>query len=103
MINKQWDVVLKDEFKKPYFKDLGLFVKHEYATKTCYPPYSDIWNAFRYTDYDEVKVVIIGQDPYHEKGEAHGLAFSVASDTKRRPSLDNIFNELKNDLGIERN
>ena len=63
MINKKWDIVLKDEMRKPYFKELGIFVKNEYGHKTVYPQYKNIFNAFRYTDYDEVKVVILGQDP----------------------------------------
>ena len=100
MINKKWDIVLKDEFNKEYFKKLGIFVKNEYKTKICYPQYKDIFNALRYTDYDEVKVVILGQDPYHGVNEAHGLSFSVRDDVKRPPSLNNIFKELENDLGI---
>ena len=102
MINKNWDIVLKDEFKKDYFKKLGIFVKNEYKTKICYPQYKDIFNALRYTDYDEVKVVILGQDPYHGENEAHGLSFSVRDDVKRPPSLNNIFKELESDLGIRK-
>ena len=102
MINKKWDVILKDEMKKDYFRKLGTFVKHEYATKRCFPEYKNIFNALRYTDYDEVKVVILGQDPYHGVGEAHGLSFSVQNGCKRPPSLDNIFKELESDLGIHR-
>lgn len=102
MINKKWDVILKDEMKKDYFRKLGTFVKHEYATKRCFPEYKNIFNALRYTDYDEVKVVILGQDPYHGVGEAHGLSFSVQEGCKRPPSLDNIFKELESDLGIHR-
>lgn len=102
MINKKWDVILKDEMKKDYFRKLGTFVKHEYATKRCFPEYKNIFNALRYTDYDEVKVVILGQDPYHGVGEAHGLSFSVQDGCKRPPSLDNIFKELESDLGIHR-
>lgn len=102
MINKNWDVILKDEFSKEYFKKLGTFVKKEYQTKTCFPPYKDIFNALRYTDYDEVKVVILGQDPYHGTGEAHGLSFSVHDEIKRPPSLNNIFKELQDDLGVNR-
>lgn len=88
--------------KKPYFKELGIFVKNEYGHKTVYPQYKNIFNAFRYTDYDEVKVVILGQDPYHGEGEAHGLSFSVEPGVRRPPSLDNIFKEIKNDLGVTR-
>ena len=102
MINKKWDIVLKEELQKPYFKKLGIFVKNEYGKKTVYPEYKNIFNALRLTDYDEVKVVILGQDPYHGPKEAHGLSFSVQKGVKRPPSLDNIFKELKSDLGIER-
>ena len=102
MINIGWDKVLKDEMKKEYFCKLGTFIKNEYKTKTCYPDYANIFNALRYTDYDDVKVVILGQDPYHGVGEAHGLSFSVLSGVKRPPSLNNIFRELYDDLGIRR-
>lgn len=102
MINKKWDVVLNDEFKKDYFKNLGIFVKNEYKNKIVFPPYENIFDALRFTDYDEVKVVILGQDPYHGLGEAHGLSFSVREGIKMPPSLLNIFKELYNDLGIKR-
>lgn len=102
MINKKWDVVLKPEFESDYFKKLGIFVKKEYSKKRVYPKYSDIFNALRFTDYDDVKVVILGQDPYHGFNEAHGLSFSVLEGVKRPPSLDNIFKELYDDLGIKR-
>lgn len=102
MINKKWDEILKDEFKKPYFKELGVFIKNEYNHKIIYPEYQNIFNALRYTDYDEVKVVILGQDPYHGEREAHGLSFSVEAEVRRPPSLENIFKELYNDLGIRR-
>lgn len=102
MINKGWDEVLKDEFKKDNFRKLGIFVKSEYKNKICFPQYKDIFNALRYTDYDEVKVVILGQDPYHGDGEAHGLSFSVHDNIKRPPSLANIFKELESDLGIKK-
>ena len=102
MINKKWDEVLADEFKKEYFKTLGLFVKNAYKNTTCFPAYENIFNALRFTDYDDVKVVILGQDPYHGEGEAHGLSFSVLDGVKRPPSLNNIFKELHDDLGIER-
>lgn len=102
MINKKWDEVLKDEMKKDYFRKLGLFVKGEYDKKTIFPPYKDIFKALKLTDYDDVKVVILGQDPYHGEREANGLSFSVYNDVKRPPSLDNIFKELNNDLGIVR-
>ena len=102
MINKKWDIVLKDEFHKEYFKKLGTIVKKEYKTKIVYPKYENIFNALRYTDYDEVKVVILGQDPYHGENEAHGLSFSVLPGVKRPPSLNNMFKELYDDLGIIR-
>lgn len=102
MINKNWDIILKDEFQKEYFKKLGVFVKEQYRTKTCFPAYANIFNALRYTDYDEVKVVILGQDPYHGIHEAHGLSFSVREGVKKPPSLINIFKELESDLGIIR-
>lgn len=102
MINKKWDIVLKDEMKKDYFRNLGIFVKSEYKNKRIYPEYKNIFNALRYTDYDQVKVVILGQDPYHGDKEAHGLSFSVPNGIKMPPSLLNIFKELYNDLGIKR-
>ena len=102
MINKKWDIVLKDEFSKAYFRELGSFVKSEYKSKICFPKYSDVFNALRYTDYDEVKVVILGQDPYHGEGEAHGLSFSVHDDVRRPPSLNNIMKELYDDIGVVR-
>ena len=88
--------------KKDYFKELGIFVKNEYNKKTVYPEYKDIFKTLRLTDYDEVKVVILGQDPYHGENEAHGLSFSVPQGIKMPPSLLNIFKELNNDLGIKR-
>lgn len=102
MINKKWDEVLSNEFKKDYFKKLGIFVKNEYNKKEIYPKYNDIFNALRYTDYDNVKVVILGQDPYHGYNEAHGLSFSVKKGTPMPPSLQNIFKELENDLNIKK-
>lgn len=102
MINKNWDNILKDEFEQDYFKKLGLFVKNEYKTKEVYPPYENIFDALRFTDYNEVKVVILGQDPYHGLGEAHGLSFSVHENVSMPPSLQNIFKELNSDLGIKR-
>ena len=102
MINKKWDVILESEIKKDYFKKLGVFVKDEYNKKIIYPEYKNIFNALRYTDYYKVKVVILGQDPYHGEGEAHGLSFSVREGVKMPPSLLNIFKELESDLGIKR-
>jgi len=103
MINKKWDIILKEEFTKDYYRKLGIFVKEQYKTKTCFPPYKDIFNALRYTDYDGVKVVILGQDPYHGIGEAHGLSFSVRDNVRRPPSLMNILKELESDLGVVKN
>lgn len=102
MINKVWDTMLKDEFQAEYFKKLGVFVKSEYKLKEIYPQYEHIFDAFRYTDYDDVKVVILGQDPYHGKDEAHGLSFSVREGVAMPPSLRNIFKELENDIGVKR-
>lgn len=102
VINKNWDKILEDEMKNDYFKNLGIFVKNEYKHKKIFPPYKNIFDALRFTDYNEVKVVILGQDPYHGMGEAHGLSFSVQSGVKMPPSLLNIFKELKSDLGINR-
>lgn len=102
MINNGWDKVLENETKREYFRKLGSFVKDEYKNKVCYPDYVNIFNALRYTDYENVKVVILGQDPYHGEGEAHGLSFSVLEGVRRPPSLNNIFKELYNDLGIVR-
>ncbi len=103
MINKTWDKILEKEMKKEYFNHLGTFVKDEYKHKIIYPEYKNIFNALKLTDYNDVKVVILGQDPYHGEGEAHGLSFSVREGVRRPPSLNNIFKELKNDLEIERN
>ncbi|MCQ2976556.1 MAG: uracil-DNA glycosylase [archaeon] len=89
-------------YSKDYFKKIISRVNREYITKIIYPEYPNIFNAFRLTDYDQVRVVILGQDPYHGDGEAHGLSFSVREGIKRPPSLNNIFKELKDDLGIYR-
>lgn len=102
IFNEKWDLILKEELTKEYFKKLGTFVKNEYKNKTIYPQYKNIFNALKYTDYDKVKVVILGQDPYHGENEAHGLSFSVLEGVRRPPSLDNIFKELYADLGIKR-
>ena len=102
MINKVWDEKLKEEMKKDQFKKLGIFVKNEYRNKQVFPPYQNIFDALRFTDYDEVKVVILGQDPYHGLGEAHGLSFSVKKNVKMPPSLQNIFKELYDDIGVKR-
>ena len=100
-LNNEWDYILSDEFKKEYYLKLREFLKYEYSHYNIFPSMFDIYNALRYTDYDDVKVVILGQDPYHEKGQAHGLAFSVLDGVAFPPSLQNIFIELQNDLGIK--
>lgn len=101
MIGNSWDLYLKDEISKPYFKELIKYIKKEYQEKTIYPPKNEIFNAFRYTPYEKTKVVIIGQDPYHGENQAEGLSFSVSNNVKRPPSLQNIFKELENDLNIK--
>jgi uracil-DNA glycosylase len=101
-IEESWKGVLKDEFDKEYFQHIVTFIKTEKAIgKIIYPPGPLIFNAFRQTPFSKVKVVILGQDPYHNKGQAHGLSFSVPDGIAKPPSLINIFKELKNDLGIE--
>lgn len=102
MVIKNWDNVLKDEYNKDYFKRLRSFLKKEYSTKICYPKKEEIFNALKYTNYEDVKVVILGQDPYHGENEAHGFCFSVRSTVKRPPSLNNILKELYDDLKIVR-
>ena len=102
MITKRWDELLKDEYNKPYFKKLEDDIRYEYKIHTVYPKASDVFNAFRYTSYDDIKVVIIGQDPYHGENEAMGLSFSVRRGVRTPPSLRNIFKELKDDLNIDR-
>lgn len=99
-INAAWKKVLLNEFEKDYFKNLVNFVKSEYKTKTIYPPAAKIFAAFDATPFDDVKVVILGQDPYHGPGQANGLSFSVNDGIKFPPSLQNIYKELEDDLGI---
>lgn len=94
-----WDEILKDEFTEPYYLRLREFLKAEYSTQKIFPPMFDIYNAFKFTDYNDVKVVILGQDPYHGEGEAHGLAFSVKENIPIPPSLKNIYKELHSSLG----
>jgi uracil-DNA glycosylase len=94
-----WKAILKDEFEKPYFKNLVEFVKNEYASAKCFPPGKQIFSAFDHAPFDEVKVVIIGQDPYHGPGQAHGLCFSVGENVALPPSLKNIFEEIRTDVG----
>ncbi|MGN6603315.1 MAG: uracil-DNA glycosylase [Ginsengibacter sp.] len=101
-IEESWKRELKEEFSKTYFQHIITFLKAEKASgKIIYPPGPLIFNAFKQTPFDRVKVVLIGQDPYHNKGQAHGLSFSVPDGVSKPPSLNNIFKELKNDLGIE--
>ena len=100
-IEPSWKAVLQEEFDKPYFADVTAYVKNEKAAGyTVYPPGGLIFNAFEKTPFDKVKVVILGQDPYHGYGQAHGLCFSVQRSVKAPPSLINIFSEIENDLGI---
>lgn len=98
-IDNSWREHIGAEFEKPYFSALTDFVRHEYTTTTCYPPGSLIFNAFNLCPFDRVKVVIIGQDPYHEPGQAQGLSFSVPDGVPLPPSLQNIFKEIQFDLG----
>ncbi len=98
-IEKSWKELLQPEFEKPYFEDLTHFVKHEYKHGTVYPPGKLIFNAFDCCPFDACKVVILGQDPYHGPGQAHGLCFSVNDGIPKPPSLVNIFKEIKEDLG----
>lgn len=100
-IDSSWKNELLDEFEKPYFKDLITFVKGEYATKKCYPKGNQIFSAFDFCPFNDVKVVIIGQDPYHGYNQANGLCFSVNDGVTFPPSLINIFKEIQNDIGIE--
>ena len=100
MIGNKWDELLKDEYQKEYFQNLLQFIKEEYKKKTIYPKQNEVFNAFRYTDFDNLKVVILGQDPYHGPNQAEGLSFSVSNEVLKPPSLQNIFKELESDLGI---
>lgn len=98
-IEPSWKTVLKEEFNKPYFKALTDFVRERYKTGVVYPPAKNIFSAFDETPFDSVKVVILGQDPYHGPKQAHGLAFSVSEGVRTPPSLINIYKELKSDIG----
>lgn len=100
MTNNYWDIVLKEEYEKNYFKNIAMFINKEYKEKIVYPPKRDILRALKLTDYNDVKVVILGQDPYHGENEANGLSFSVNEGIKLPPSLKNIYKELYDDLGI---
>jgi uracil-DNA glycosylase len=100
-IHTSWKAVLKEEFEKPYFKELSKFVAKEYKQNECFPPKNQVLAAFDACPFDQVRVVVIGQDPYHDVGQAHGLCFSVNEGISHPPSLKNIFKELKDDLGID--
>ena len=101
MIGNDWDIVLKSVWESPGFHKFMDKVKEEYKNYTCYPAYENIFNALKSTPYSKVKIVILGQDPYHGEGEAHGLSFSVQEGIKLPPSLQNIYKELYDDLGIK--
>lgn len=96
-----WNIVLADVLKDENYIKIRQFLKKEYSEQTVYPPVNKIYNAFYLTSYEDVKVVILGQDPYHEPGQAHGLCFSVLSGTKLPPSLVNIYKEMKDDIGVD--
>ena len=99
-IGNEWDEILKEDFESEYYAKIREFLKKEYATKTIYPSMYDIFNALKYTSYKDTRVVILGQDPYHEIGQAHGLSFSVKKGVKIPPSLVNIYKELNSDIGM---
>lgn len=99
--NNEWDVLLEEEMQKPYYLNLREFLKQEYASQTIFPDMYDIFNALKYATYSNVKVVILGQDPYHGAGQAHGLSFSVRKGVRVPPSLKNIYKEILNDTGID--
>lgn len=101
MLCKNWYDLLKEEFEKPYFLNLQSFLTQQYNTKVIYPPCQNVFNALNCVKYNDVKVVIFGQDPYHQPNQAHGLAFSVGDGVKIPPSLANIFKEIENELGIK--
>jgi uracil-DNA glycosylase len=100
-IEPSWKEALKEEFEEPYFQELAAFVKAEYAAETVYPHPKNIFSAFTLTPFDQVKVVILGQDPYHGPSQAHGLSFSVTEGVRNPPSLRNIFKEIESDLGVQ--
>ena len=100
MLSGGWEEALRDEFRQPYYRSLYNAIRKEYETRVIYPPSEDLFQAFALTPLERVKVVILGQDPYHEPGQAHGLCFSVRPGVAIPPSLENIFQELKNDLGL---
>lgn len=100
-LGNDWDDILADEWQKPYYLELRKFLKQEYSTQTVYPDMGDIFNSLKLTSFKDTKVVIIGQDPYHGFGQAHGLCFSVKKGVVPPPSLKNIYKELKSDMGFE--
>ena len=100
-IGNSWDELLKNEWSEQYYKDLRAFLASEYRTRVIYPPMDDIFNAFKYCAYENVKVVILGQDPYYGEGQAHGLAFSVKKGVDIPPSLKNIYKEMESDIGFK--
>lgn len=100
-LGNDWDTLLNEEFSKEYYLSLREFLKEEYKTQTVYPSMYDIFNALKYTSYKDTKVVILGQDPYHGPGQAHGLCFSVKRGVQLPPSLQNIFKELKSEYGLD--
>lgn len=100
-LTNHWQSFIENEITQPYFKTLQEFIRHEYQTNVVYPPQKDIFKALELTDLPAVKVVILGQDPYHEPGQAHGLAFSVVSQRPLPPSLVNIYKEIQSDLGLK--
>ncbi len=100
-LGNDWDNILKDEFLKPYYKELREFLKKEYSTRRIYPDMHDIFNALRASSFRDTRVVIIGQDPYHGAGQAHGLCFSVKRPVEPPPSLKNIYKELEDDIGFK--
>lgn len=100
-IGNDWDLVLAEEYTKEYYAELVDFVAEEYENHRVYPPREDVFNALRACSYEDTKVVILGQDPYHQEGQAHGLCFSVNRGVKIPPSLVNIYKELKADIGME--
>ncbi len=101
MLQNDWVEAIGGEFRKPYYASLYKFVKEEYSARVIYPPADDIFNAMHLTPLSQVKVLILGQDPYHNEGQAHGLCFSVRPEVDIPPSLENIYKELQDDLGCE--
>ncbi|OCS83369.1 uracil-DNA glycosylase [Caryophanon tenue] len=101
IFQNDWQAVLGEEFQKPYYLQLREFLKQEYATQTIFPQMNDLWSAFHVTAYEDVKVVILGQDPYHGPGQAHGMSFSVKPGVPQPPSLKNMLKELQADMGCD--